>query len=98
MKGEFQMSNCEIQIKPEARGAKKGNARAGQRCSAELHSAVSRICNPRRLEKIGSRRVAGRFAGCNPAIRQIKNLRYVFFRRFTIFLQTFDARLTTDGR
>jgi len=52
------------------------SAKASQRRSAELHSAVSQICNLRRLEKLGGCRAVGRFAECNSAIRQIKNLRY----------------------
>ncbi len=44
--------------------------------SAELHSAVSQIFNLRCCRNAKAVRVAGRFAGCNPAIRQIENLRY----------------------
>jgi 4-hydroxy-3-methylbut-2-en-1-yl diphosphate synthase IspG/GcpE len=50
-----------------------------QKCSersAELHSAVSQICNLRRWRNTKAVRAAGRFAECNSAIRQIKNLRY----------------------
>jgi hypothetical protein len=46
-----------------------------QRCSAELHSAVSQICNLQRARRFGNSRVCGRFAECNSAIRQIENLR-----------------------
>jgi hypothetical protein len=45
--------------------------------SAELHSAVSRIFNPQRVEKSEVCRVVERSAECNSAMRQIKNLRYV---------------------
>ena len=39
-------------------------------CSAELHSAVSRICNPLPGAAFGQP------ADCKSAIRQVKNLRY----------------------
>jgi putative membrane protein insertion efficiency factor len=43
--------------------------------SAELHSAVSRICNPPGVAN--SEAISGsRFAECNSAIQQIENLRY----------------------
>jgi hypothetical protein len=44
--------------------------------SAELHSAVSRICNPLSARKTGRLGVVERSAECNSAIQQIKNLRY----------------------
>ena len=62
------------------------------RCSAELHSAVSRICNPQPAEHT---RVTGKCAqpaARNPALQQIQNLRYN-----TTFLQTFHPRLTSPG-
>jgi len=45
-------------------------------CSAELHSAVSPICNRQRGGGSSRTEACRRLAGCNPAIRQISNLRY----------------------
>ena len=44
--------------------------------SAELHSAVSPICNRQASGFLLAFRQAGRFAGCKPALQQITNLRY----------------------
>src|SRR6266511_225009 len=47
-----------------------------RRRSAELHSAVSQICNLRRARGSNPPRQAERFAEYNSAIRQMENLRY----------------------
>ncbi|HEX9045734.1 MAG TPA: hypothetical protein VF988_01795, partial [Verrucomicrobiae bacterium] len=44
--------------------------------SAELHSAVSQICNLQRVNEYGSALNCEGPAECNSAIQQIKNLRY----------------------
>jgi len=72
----------------------KQNERSERR--AELHSAVSQICNLRRCWNAQAVRVAGRFAECNSAIRQIKNLRYAAV--VTTSSRTFDLRLTNAPR
>src|SRR5438874_1930680 len=47
-----------------------------RRRSAELHSAVSQIWNLRTVRTTQSLRNFPRFAECNSAIQQIKNLRF----------------------
>gem|GEM_PF-5590928 len=49
-----------------------------QPCSAELHSAVSQICNLLTARRFGACRDFGRAADCKSAIQQIENLRYAF--------------------
>jgi hypothetical protein len=44
--------------------------------SAELHSAVSPVCNRRSADTIQRLRPSRRLAGCNPALRQSATLRY----------------------
>ena len=55
--------------------------RRDRRRSAELHSAVSRICNPPGVASSKRFGIAPRFAECNSAIQQIANLRYQAQRR-----------------
>ena len=50
--------------------------RIGNQSSAELHSAVSRICNPLSARKSGRLGEVECPAECNSAIQQIENLRY----------------------
>ena len=45
--------------------------------SAELHSAVSRICNPLNAQETGRLGAVEGLAESNSAIQQIENLRYV---------------------
>ena len=52
--------------------------RARWRCSAELHSAVSQVCNLRRAGITNPPLHFPRPAGCKPGTRQIENLRYGF--------------------
>ena len=54
--------------------------------SAELYSAVSRICNPLRFLP------AGRLAECNSAIQQFENLRYEKSSRATTILTDSNAK------
>src|ERR1035437_10736702 len=54
--------------------------RSRNRSSAELYSAVSRICNPLPFLP------AGRLAECNSAIQQIENMRYPNSSRAATFL------------
>jgi hypothetical protein len=44
--------------------------------TAELHSAVSPICNRQRVDSFQRFQFPGHVAGCNPAIRQSATLRY----------------------
>jgi hypothetical protein len=53
---------------------------AAQGCSAELHSAVSQICNLRSRWLAKANWNIRRAAECNSAIQQIKNLRYDAWR------------------
>src|SRR5262245_26849644 len=57
-------------------------ARLARRRSAELHSAVSQICNLQRADQSGTSGRIQRSAECNSAIQQIENLRYVAARYF----------------
>jgi hypothetical protein len=50
-------------------------AEARQKCSAELNSAVSPICNRQDVQGMEAAGIS-RIAEFNSAIRQIKNLRY----------------------
>src|SRR5260370_2441479 len=56
--------------------------RHGRGRSAELHSAVSQICNLQRSRQFERGEGVQRAAECNSAIRQIENLRYVENRFF----------------
>ena len=61
----------------QSSNTKTARATSARRRSAELHSAVSQICNLQGV-KIFQRPLDGaRPAECNSAIRQIENLRYV---------------------
>ena len=61
----------------DVRGMGKiGTVRPARRRSAELDSAVSRICNPPGAENSSDRAACGSPAEYNSAIRQITNLRY----------------------
>ena len=53
-----------------------GHHRIRRACSAELHSAVSPICNRRCARTRALRQLVEASAGCKPAIQQIENLRY----------------------
>src|SRR6185369_6731138 len=55
------------------------NTRRAISRSAELHSAVSQICNLQRARRFESPRACERLAECNSAIQQIENLRYGFW-------------------
>ena len=58
------------------RPVKAAQSQTARRRSADLQSAVSRICNPLVAESIRHLRVFGRLAECNSAIRQSATLRY----------------------
>ena len=66
----------EIRKKPEARKPKAAALSVARSRSAELHSAVSQICNLRRVGRGKSVGLLRHLAECNSAIQQIENLRY----------------------
>ena len=57
-------------------GLRKLEVRARRRRSAELHSAVSQVCNLRGVEVTRAFLKFQRPAECNSAIQQVANLRY----------------------
>ena len=57
-------------------GIRNLELRAHRRRSAELHSAVSQVCNLRAVEVTRALLKFQRPAECNSAIQQIENLRY----------------------
>ena len=75
----------------KARRRQDTTRRSRNRSSAELYSAVSRICNPLRFLP------AGRLAECNSAIQQIENLRYEKSSRATTILTDSNAQNTKSA-
>lgn len=73
---EIRNPKSECRKKSEARISEGQARRRARRRSAELHSAVSQICNLRSVDIAGAVGVFGRPAEYNSAIRQIENLRY----------------------
>ena len=66
----------EIRRKFEAGSPETGSPSLARSRSAELHSAVSQICNLRRVRKGQRVGLVRHSAESNSAIRQIENLRY----------------------
>src|SRR6266487_2611798 len=73
---EIRNLKSEIRKKSEPRSSKFSAPRIARRRSAELHSAVSQICNLRRSRNPKAVGKIARLAECNSAIQQIENLRY----------------------
>ena len=61
---------------PALLGLRKLEVRARRRRSAELHSAVSQVCNLRGVEVTRAFLMFQRPADCKSATRQIEDLRY----------------------
>src|ERR671922_251741 len=76
MSMEIRNPEVEIRNDPEVRSPKRPTAAMARRRSAELHSAVSQICNLRRSPSSEAPGNVERIAECNSAIQQIENLRY----------------------